>query len=62
MFFQVWETCAIGCDFRGSVALEGENKADAIFGLRNEPGIEFVLRSMESSQYYPDNDVANARR
>jgi glycoprotein 3-alpha-L-fucosyltransferase len=57
----VWENCAIGCHFRGSVVFEGEHKADAIFGLRNEPGIESVARSMESAQYYPDNDVANAR-
>ena len=58
----MWGTCAIGCEFKRSAVLHGEKKADAVFGLRNEPGIEFVLRSMESSQYYPDNDVANARR
>eukprot|EP00250_Pteridium_aquilinum_P008599 c18066_g1_i1 orf=852-2411(+) len=55
-----WKTCAIGCEFQGSVSLEGPNKADAIFGLSNEPGIESVVRSMESAQYYPENNIDNA--
>ncbi|MCO5547384.1 hypothetical protein L7F22_000833 [Adiantum nelumboides] len=55
-----WKDCAIGCEFQGSVALEGTNKADAIFGLSNEPGIESVVRSMESAQYYPENNIDNA--
>ncbi|MCO5549946.1 hypothetical protein L7F22_003423 [Adiantum nelumboides] len=57
---QGWKDCAIGCEFQGSVALEGTNKADAIFGLSNEPGIESVVRSMESAQYYPENNIDNA--
>lgn len=57
-----WKTCAIGCEFRGSVPLEGPKKVDAVFGIRIEPEIASVMRSMESSQYYPDNDLANARR
>lgn len=55
-----WKDCAIGCEFQGSAALEGANKADAIIGLSNEPGIESVVRSMESAQYYPENNVENA--
>lgn len=55
-----WKTCAIGCEFRSSVTLEGTNKADAIFGLSNEPSIESVIRSMESAQYYPENNIDNA--
>lgn len=55
-----WETCAIGCVFQNNVALEGANKADAIFGLSNEPGIESIVRSMESAQYYPENNIENA--
>lgn len=60
LFLQPWKTCAIGCEFRSSVTLEGTNKADAIFGLSNEPSIESVIRSMESAQYYPENNIDNA--
>ncbi|KAI5068415.1 hypothetical protein GOP47_0016760 [Adiantum capillus-veneris] len=55
-----WSDCAIDCEFQGSVALEGANKADAIFGLSNDPGIESIVRSMESAQYYPENNIENA--
>lgn len=37
-------------------------KADAAFGLPNGAGTAGVLRSMESAQYYAENDLAMARR
>lgn len=55
-----WKTCAIGCEFLRSVA--PNKKIDAVFGIRGEPGIASVMRSMESAQYYPDNNVATAKQ
>lgn len=46
------------CDF-GSA---NDKVPDAAFGLPHDPAIAGVLRSMESSHYYPENDVGVARR
>jgi hypothetical protein len=35
---------------------------DAAFGLGQKPGTLSIIRSMESAQYYPENDLAQARR
>lgn len=46
------------CTFGGSSG----QKADAAFGLGHQPGTLSIIRSMESAQYYPENDLAQARR
>ncbi|XP_004248751.1 putative fucosyltransferase-like protein [Solanum lycopersicum] len=53
-----WKSCAVGCKFGG----DSDKKPDAAFGTTQEAGKAGVLRSMESAQYYPENDVAMARR
>lgn len=53
-----WETCAVGCKFGHS----GGRKPDAGFGTPQPAGTASVLRSMESSQYYMENNIAQARR
>lgn len=51
-----WKSCSVGCQFGYN-----HNKApDAALGL--PAGTTSVLRSMESSQYYIENDIATARR
>lgn len=54
---QEWNSCAVECKFGFN-----NKKTDAVFGLPNEAGTAGVLRSMESAQYYPENDLAMARR
>eukprot|EP01018_Ginkgo_biloba_P029013 Gb_37238 [translate_table: standard] len=56
---QDWSTCTVGCVFRHT--LSSERKADAAFGLRDDPETANVLRSMESSHYYPENNIDVAR-
>ncbi|XP_047342282.1 putative fucosyltransferase-like protein [Impatiens glandulifera] len=51
-----WDSCSVGCKFVAST----NKKSDAAFG--QTPGIISVHRSMESVQYYSENDVENARR
>ncbi|CAL9765509.1 unnamed protein product [Musa acuminata subsp. burmannicoides] len=53
-----WSSCDVDCDF-GSA---NDKVPDAAFGLPHDPAIAGVLRSMESSHYYPENDVGVARR
>jgi glycoprotein 3-alpha-L-fucosyltransferase len=49
----------VGCVFTSS--LTSERKPDAGFGYRGDAETASVLRSMESSHYYPENDIAVAR-
>ncbi|KAG0623294.1 hypothetical protein M758_3G163500 [Ceratodon purpureus] len=53
-----WETCAVPCVFKS----HGGGKADAAFGYSDSPSALQVLRSMESSTYFPENDIAVARK
>ncbi|KAI7745773.1 hypothetical protein M8C21_010841 [Ambrosia artemisiifolia] len=54
---QEWRSCAVECKFGFD-----NKKADAAFGLPHVAGTAGVLRSMESAQYYPENNIALARR
>ncbi|KAK9166379.1 hypothetical protein Scep_001570 [Stephania cephalantha] len=53
-----WKSCSVGCNF-GSIP---DRKPDASFGLLRVAGAATVLRSMESSHYYAENNIAQARR
>ncbi|KAG8364258.1 hypothetical protein BUALT_Bualt19G0109500 [Buddleja alternifolia] len=53
-----WKTCGVGCKF----GFEPGKKADAGFGMPQQPGTASVLRSMESATYYAENNIAMARR
>ncbi|KAA8536201.1 hypothetical protein F0562_028679 [Nyssa sinensis] len=55
---QEWKSCAVGCTF----GFDPKRKPDAAFGLHQQAGTASVLRSMESSQYYSENNIALARR
>ncbi|ESQ47970.1 hypothetical protein EUTSA_v10022257mg, partial [Eutrema salsugineum] len=53
--FESWSIdCAIG--------VSSDKKPDAAFGLGHQPGTLSIIRSMESSKYYQENDLAQARR
>nr|GEU88302.1 glycoprotein 3-alpha-L-fucosyltransferase A-like [Tanacetum cinerariifolium] len=52
-----WKSCAVECKFGF-----GNKKADAVFGLPPGADTAGVLRSMESAQYYAENNIATARR
>lgn len=52
-----WKSCAVGCKF----GYNPDRKPDAAFGPQ-ESGTASVLRSMESAQYYAENNIAQARR
>ncbi|XP_060176033.1 putative fucosyltransferase-like protein [Lycium barbarum] len=53
-----WKSCAVGCNF----GVDSDKKPDAAFGTPQQAGTAGVLRSMESAQYYPENDIVMARR
>ncbi|XP_002518762.2 glycoprotein 3-alpha-L-fucosyltransferase A [Ricinus communis] len=53
-----WKTCPVGCQF----GFDPSKKPDAAFGAANQGGTASVLRSMESSHYYAENNIAQARR
>ncbi|KAL3515280.1 hypothetical protein ACH5RR_022182 [Cinchona calisaya] len=55
---QEWKSCPVGCKF----GYDGNTKPDAAFGLPQRDGTASVLRSMESSRYYAQNNMAVARR
>ncbi|XP_030523357.1 glycoprotein 3-alpha-L-fucosyltransferase A [Rhodamnia argentea] len=57
-FHEEWKTCAVGCKFGSS----SDKEPDAQFGLNGQAGKAKILRSMESSQYYAENDIVQARR
>ncbi|KAJ6841408.1 glycoprotein 3-alpha-L-fucosyltransferase A-like [Iris pallida] len=55
---QDWTSCSVGCRF-GFI----DNKIpDATFGLPQNAATASVLRSMESSHYYAENNIDLARR
>lgn len=55
---QDWNSCSVGCKF-GFI----DNKIpDATFGLPENSATASVLRSMESSHYYAENNIDLARR
>ncbi|XP_008454950.2 glycoprotein 3-alpha-L-fucosyltransferase A-like isoform X1 [Cucumis melo] len=53
-----WRTCDVGCQF----GFNPGQQPDAIFGSPNQGSVASVLRSMESSHYYPENNIDLARR
>ncbi|MFS7933436.1 putative glycoprotein 3-alpha-L-fucosyltransferase [Helianthus anomalus] len=55
---QEWRSCAVECKF----GFDNNKKADAAFGLPHGGGTAGILRSMESAQYYPENNLDLARR
>ncbi|KNA06667.1 hypothetical protein SOVF_178890 [Spinacia oleracea] len=55
---QEWNTCSVGCKF----GQDPGRKSDAAFGWPQGHGTASVLRSMESAQYYAENNIENARR
>lgn len=55
---QDWKSCSIDCHF----GFSNEKAPDAAFGFPQNPAVAGVLRSMESSHYYPENSVDTARR
>ncbi|WJX44397.1 Alpha-(1,3)-fucosyltransferase 11, variant 2 [Trifolium repens] len=55
---QEWNSCSVGCKF----GFNGNQKPDAAFGLPQQAGTASVLRSMESAQYYAENNIDMARR
>eukprot|EP00262_Sarcandra_glabra_P012064 TRINITY_DN3022_c0_g1_i1.p1 TRINITY_DN3022_c0_g1~~TRINITY_DN3022_c0_g1_i1.p1 ORF type:complete len:524 (-),score=91.99 TRINITY_DN3022_c0_g1_i1:418-1989(-) len=57
---QEWNSCSVGCRFGFNQALG--KKPDGAFGLLQDPVTASVLRSMESSQYYAENNLGHARR
>ncbi|KAL0796935.1 hypothetical protein Bca101_068312 [Brassica carinata] len=52
-----FHSCSVDCTFEGSSG----KTPDAVFGLGHQPGTLGIIRSMESAQYYPENDLAQAR-
>ncbi|XP_022922699.1 glycoprotein 3-alpha-L-fucosyltransferase A-like [Cucurbita moschata] len=52
------KSCAVGCEFE----VHPSKDWDAAFGLNRQSGKPSIIRSMESSLYYPDNNIAQARR
>lgn len=48
----------MGCNF----GHDPDRQPDAAFGSPQQPGTASVLRSMESSHYYSENNIAQARR
>ncbi|XP_010519300.1 PREDICTED: putative fucosyltransferase-like protein [Tarenaya hassleriana] len=53
-----FQICSVDCTF----GLNSDKKPDAAFGLGHKPGTLSIIRSMESAQYYQENDLAQARR
>lgn len=55
---QEWKTCPVGCKF----ASNSDNSPDAVFGISGKTAVASVLRSMESAEYYLENNIDQARR
>ncbi|KAG7011652.1 putative fucosyltransferase-like protein [Cucurbita argyrosperma subsp. argyrosperma] len=53
-----WKTCDVGCQF----GLNPGEQPDAALGSPQQGRVASVLRSMESSHYYPENNIDLARR
>lgn len=51
-------TCGVGCLFGFNLS----KSPDARFGFPQQGGTASVLRSMESTSYYAENSIAQARR
>ncbi|KAK1304093.1 Glycoprotein 3-alpha-L-fucosyltransferase A [Acorus calamus] len=58
--YEDWSSCSVGCKFSASSATN--KKPDAAFGLHDNPSTSSVIRSMESSHYYVENNIDHARR
>jgi hypothetical protein len=54
---QDWNKCSVGCEFGFSAS----KTPDATFGIAPDPSVDSILRSMESSQYYSENNIDVAR-
>lgn len=54
---QDWNRCSVGCEF----GFPASKTPDATFGIAPDPSVESILRSMESSQYYSENNINAAR-
>ncbi|CAD6265193.1 unnamed protein product [Miscanthus lutarioriparius] len=52
-----WNKCYVGCEFGFSAS----KTPDATFGIAPDPSVDGILRSMESSQYYSENNIDVAR-
>jgi glycoprotein 3-alpha-L-fucosyltransferase len=55
---QEFPSCAVGCIF----SLTSTRKHDAMFGISHDHDVAGVLRSMESSEYYAENNLVISRR
>lgn len=55
---QTLNSCSVGCKFGTNF----DKKSDAAFRLPRQAGIASVLQSMESAQYYAENNITLARR
>ncbi|KAJ8753349.1 hypothetical protein K2173_019748 [Erythroxylum novogranatense] len=53
-----WKTCNVGCKFE----FNRSRNPNAAFGLPLQYGTTIVHRSMESAQYYQENNIDAARR
>ncbi|CAN8302947.1 unnamed protein product [Cochlearia groenlandica] len=54
-----FESCSVDCKF----GVGSDETPDAAFGIvGHNKGALGIIRSMESAQYYPENDLAQARR
>ncbi|CAH2053320.1 unnamed protein product [Thlaspi arvense] len=53
-----FKSCSVDC----GIGTSFDKKPDAAFGLGDEPGTLSILRSMESAEYFQENDLAQARR
>ncbi|KAK4563137.1 hypothetical protein RGQ29_005588 [Quercus rubra] len=53
-----WKSCSVGCHF----GFNPSRAPDAAFGSPQQAGTASVLRSMESAQYYSENNLHEARR
>ncbi|KAJ8766625.1 hypothetical protein K2173_001145 [Erythroxylum novogranatense] len=53
-----WKTCNVGCEFE----FNRSSNPDAAFGLPLQYGTMTVHRSMESAQYYQENNIDTALR
>ncbi|KAL5229517.1 hypothetical protein ABZP36_028293 [Zizania latifolia] len=52
-----WNKCYVGCEFGFSAT----KTPDATFGISPDPNVKSILRSMESSKYYSENNIDVAR-
>ncbi|KAL5221372.1 hypothetical protein ABZP36_026085 [Zizania latifolia] len=52
-----WNKCYVGCEF----GVSATKTPDATFGISPDPNVKSILRSMESSHYYSENNIDVAR-